>query len=282
MERKIGEIFEVCGEWYQCVEQPDDYKGCACDICSMNVIGNCELDECSGNYRADKKSVVFKKLEKIGEPITEKGRTFQCLNVPYISCVGCVFNVSKEACYRDRYIDKTCLESEIWVEIKQNKEYMEEKNNNQTEDTPLKRLVSEYINNKIEYSDFEKRVKMLYVDDKGEKLELIPFDLSKAKSGRKLYTRDGKMARIVDFESKGTRPIVALVTEDEEEEPYKYNIDGSYNCSQIQSDYDLFMALEKVEGWININAGIIPYETREEAEKHSKREHRQIKVSWEY
>lgn len=281
MERKIGEIFKVGDEWYQCVEQPGDYKGCACDICSMNVIGNCELDECSGNYRTDKKSVIFKKLEKIGGPVIEKGRTFQCLKVHYMSCVECAFNVKNKACYKNIYIDGPCLGGNIWVEIKQNKENMEEKNNNQTEDTPLKRLVSEYINNKIEYSDFEKRIKRLYVDDKGEKLELIPFDLSKAKAGRKVYTRDGKTARIVDFGSKGTRPIVALVTEDEEEVPYKYNTDGSYNCSQIQSDYDLFLASEKVEGWININAGIIPYETKEEAKKHSNRESRQIKVSWE-
>ena len=26
MERKIGEIFEYNGEWYQCVEQPGDYE----------------------------------------------------------------------------------------------------------------------------------------------------------------------------------------------------------------------------------------------------------------
>ena len=277
MERKIGEIFEFGGEWHQCL------KSASCDECAFSN-SNC-IDypsfKCSVDDRTDNCSVIFKKLEKVGEPFScdyyGNGKLVMMQEYQLYEA-NAIYYYSNPPMYINDYNHKR-----IAIEIKQNKENnMEEKNNNQTEDTPLKRLVSEYINNKIEYSDFEKRVKMLYVDDKGEKLELIPFDLSKAKSGRKLYTRDGKMARIVDFESKGTRPIVALVTEDEEEEPYKYNIDGSYNCSQIQSDYDLFMALEKVEGWININAGIIPYETREEAEKHSKREHRQIKVSWEY
>lgn len=48
MERKVGEIFEYNGEWYQCVEQPKQYD-CAtvCELCSFNVIGNCDLDKCS-------------------------------------------------------------------------------------------------------------------------------------------------------------------------------------------------------------------------------------------
>lgn len=49
MERKVGEIFEYNGEWYQCVEQPKQHD-CAtvCELCSFNVIGNCDLDKCSG------------------------------------------------------------------------------------------------------------------------------------------------------------------------------------------------------------------------------------------
>ena len=274
MERKIGEIFEHNGDWYQVVECSEDNYPCI-GCCGCKGVGGARINggECYGDARNDRKFVIFKKLEKVGEPYGHYEKLYQCYKLPMETEI----RLLPDNCHP---IGKDNL---VEIEIRENKENnMEGKNNNQTEDTPLKRLVSEYINNKIEYSDFEKRVKMLYVDDEGEELKLIPFDLSKAKSGRKIYTRDGKMARIVDFESKGTRPIVALVTEDEEEVPYKYNIDGSYNCSQIQSDYDLFMALKKVEGWININAGIIPYETREEAEKHAKREHRQIKVSWEY
>lgn len=68
MERKIGEIFEYNNEWYQCVEQPEKYDETVCSLCDFHGIGNCELDRCSGTYRADKKSVIFKKLKKIGNP----------------------------------------------------------------------------------------------------------------------------------------------------------------------------------------------------------------------
>ena len=76
MERKTGEIFEVDGNWYQCRE------GAYCAKCDLrNII--CQRDTsifpfkaCSANFRTDKKSVIFKKLEKVGEPITVKGRTF--------------------------------------------------------------------------------------------------------------------------------------------------------------------------------------------------------------
>ena len=66
MERKIGEIFEYNGEWYQCVEQPKKYDKTVCAICAFQGNGNCELDRCSGTYRSDKKFVIFKKLEKVG------------------------------------------------------------------------------------------------------------------------------------------------------------------------------------------------------------------------
>ena len=70
MEYKIGEIFEFGGEWLQCVEQPEKYDKTVCAICAFQGNGKCELDRCSETYRSDKKSVIFKKLEKVGEPFT--------------------------------------------------------------------------------------------------------------------------------------------------------------------------------------------------------------------
>ena len=66
MERKIGEIFEYNNEWYQCIDELS--CGVHCNGCDFRGRGNCELDRCSGTYRSDKKSVIFKKLEKIGDP----------------------------------------------------------------------------------------------------------------------------------------------------------------------------------------------------------------------
>ena len=83
MERKIGEIFEHNGEWYQCV------KGNTCDECSFNKSSwNCLFDGtpyCSD--RSDEIEVIFKKLEKVGEPYMLEDKKFQKYKVfktPYI------------------------------------------------------------------------------------------------------------------------------------------------------------------------------------------------------
>lgn len=120
MERKVGEIFEYNGEWYQCVEQPKQHD-CAtvCELCSFNVIGNCDLDKCSGTYRSDSKSVIFKKLEKVGDPYVAYGLTRQKykLHVPLV--------ITNEIL--DENI--SCDEVNVIIDIraKQNKEDMKEK-----------------------------------------------------------------------------------------------------------------------------------------------------------
>lgn len=62
MERKIGEIKQVNGEWYQCVESQDG----SCKHCDMNFEGKCPIPikECTESGRSDKSYVIFKKLEK--------------------------------------------------------------------------------------------------------------------------------------------------------------------------------------------------------------------------
>ena len=63
MERKIGEIFENNGEWYQCVE------GTGCYQCAFNQDAvTCLADNPHCTSRSDRKDVVFKRLEKVGEP----------------------------------------------------------------------------------------------------------------------------------------------------------------------------------------------------------------------
>ena len=70
MERKIGEIFEFGGEWYQCVEGNDCANCVFIDYCKShlkeerdNTIGLCVSFD-----RNDGVHVIFKKLEKVGEP----------------------------------------------------------------------------------------------------------------------------------------------------------------------------------------------------------------------
>lgn len=70
MERKLGEIFEYNGEWYQAVEQPEK----SCKDCYFYSDDGClkistGLGWCRHYSRNDNKSIIFKKLEKIGEPL---------------------------------------------------------------------------------------------------------------------------------------------------------------------------------------------------------------------
>lgn len=127
MERKVGEIFEYNGEWYQCVEQPKQYD-CATvfELCAFSAVGNCELDKCSGTYRSDSKSVIFKKLEKVGEPHFIYDKIFKGGKV-YVQnfMVYEDFKNHKPIC--DDYVLYDWHEKIISIEIKQNKENMEEK-----------------------------------------------------------------------------------------------------------------------------------------------------------
>ena len=115
MEWKIGEIKQVNGEWYQCVE------GTGCYQCAFNNEDNaCQADNPYCLCRSDKKKVVFKKLEKVGEPYEkrvsdDKFSKFQRYKV-YNSVV-----LPKEPYIYCNFIDGT-----VEKEIKQTKEDMEE------------------------------------------------------------------------------------------------------------------------------------------------------------
>ena len=230
MERKIGEIFEYNGEWLQCVEQPKKYDKTVCAICDFHGIGNCELDKCSGTYRSDKKSIIFRKLKKVGEMYEKRvsdgtSSTFQRYRV-YNSVI-----LPKEPYIYCNFIDST-----VEIEIKQNKEEMEEK--------------------KIQHYD-------CFFDGKSSKSNLKPFDLKAAKAGKPVCTRDGRKARIICFDKKGGTPIVGLIQEDGFETVATFNESG---LCLINGAYNLMMLPEKKEGWVNIYKERV-YKSKEEAVK---------------
>lgn len=118
MERKVGEIFEYNGEWYQCVEGTGCYK---CAFYDKNI---CIANNPHCTCRSDKKNVIFKKLEKVGEPEIINGKKVQSIVTGYVGCAFCIFKKGG-ACLSGG----TCKNrgTRIYVEIKQNKEDMEEK-----------------------------------------------------------------------------------------------------------------------------------------------------------
>lgn len=276
MERKVGEIFEYNGEWYQCVEAPIDEHSCnGCQGCKgvggPRIFGG----ECNGNARKDGKFVIFKKLEKIGEPTMLDGKLVQkILTTDGYSCNGCCFK-SPEC---DKADDDLCCKYEIYVEIKQNKENMEEETKLPKEDNALTRTVHDYVNGKISDKELIKSIKEMSDEYPYIKDNLKPFDLEAAKAGKPVCTRDGRKARIICFDAKCNKPIVALIYDCNKETVLQYLENGRFFVDQIDK-YDLMMFPQKKEGWVNVyksyNVGKkIPcmasiYPTKEEAKKSS-------------
>ena len=214
MERKIGEIFAHEGEWYQCVEN-NDFKGCndcgfhnkEYDLCDD------ESPECRGYKRSDNIDVVFKKLEKVGEPIKVNGKVVQTLRLhtSKCECDDCCFYKETGACYKD----SPCLPYEIFVEIKQNQEDMEEKKLN------LKPFDLEAARNG----------KPVCTRD-GRKARIICFDANDERP----------IIALLEFECENG---------DHVEKIESYYKDGKlYEESEWSND--LMMLPEKKEGWLNI------------------------------
>lgn len=255
MERKIGEIFNYQDNWYQCIEN----TGYGCIICHFNTHNNicCNnvlniIGNCLPPYRKDYKSVVFRKLEKVGNPIMVENKSYQKIKVPDSLCNNCVFydNFSRN-CKLSYYINHqpaySCLKDEIFVEIKQNKEDMKER---------------EYSEEDMKNNPRFKHHKNIEQVINMQKMK--PFNLKEAKAGKPVCTRDGRKARIICFDLNNKNfPIVAIINCDTEENAYQYDIDGI--CDEHDNNLNLMMSPEKKEGWIIIHKEAI-YD-KETAEK---------------
>lgn len=198
-------------------------KSFGCENCDLAVKNNIHCSdvfkirgECLSSNRKDGKSVIFKKLEKVGEPIRVAGKLYQKIKTIYITCDYCSFyNEASRDC---ELRDDTCFGNEMFVEIKQNKEDMEEK--------------------KLNFKPFDleaaKAGKPVCTRD-GRKARIISFD-------RK-------------FLFKGVSyPIIALVEDTAKEETiYGYNEKGKV-IIEDDATYkdDLMMLPQKKEGWINL------------------------------
>ena len=174
---------------------------------------------------------MFKKLEKVGEPVIGKGRKFQHLIGFGVSCEGCIFNTKNNPCDKYHYVEGPCPDREIWVEIKQNEKDMEEKKLN------------------LKPFDIQKaREGKPVCTREGRRARIICFD----------YAGE-----------TGDYPIVALVSYDKGNNCYervlKYTPDGLFNkYGDYKHDDDLMMLPEKKEGWVNIYKDSV-YDTKDEA-----------------
>lgn len=214
MERKIGEIFEYNGEWYQCIE---GYNCKDCDLRNRICHRDTEIfpfNRCAGAYREDKKSVIFKKLEKVGEPYKHycpSGRIiyfqrYKIFNKSYSHNTGyimCDFNE----------------DGIVSIEIKQTKEDMEEKK----------------LNLKPFDLEAAKAGKPVCTRD-GHKARIICFDYNGE-------TGDYPIVALVHY-NKGNKCYERVL---------KHTSDGLFNkYGDCQHDDDLMMLPEKKEGWVNV------------------------------
>ena len=261
MERKIGEIFEYEGEWYQCVYNIHGN----CDGCSFSRLNSFEYGSvCCESYLVEIHGkcgkVIFKKLEKVGEPYEFQKRTIQTYKLymePFIS-------VDMDFIWA--YVRGS---NTIDIIIKQNKEDMEEKN-------------------QAKHSNSKKIGK-----------NLKEFDLEAAKAGKPVCTRDGHKARIICFDRKFYHngcnyPIVAAINEyndNDNEFIYSYTQDGLFIENNV-NELDLMMLPEKRSGWVNvynnpttnnIYTSADVFESKEIAEEQGTQRNRiaTCKITWE-
>lgn len=214
MERKIGEIFEYKGEWYQCVE------GGTCSECSFIHIDCCisNIGDCT-DKRTDGVRVIFKKLEKVGEPFALyiHGDNRSVIMQEYKAYDNNIDSTSGVLMYVTDYKYK-----KVAIEIKQKKEDMEEKKIRLKQEDidylrrKFKEITQDYIiqgcdKEKVQF-EFGKLFEPVQdVENEEKKLNLKPFDLEAARSGKPVCTRDGRKARIICFDRNDLYPIVALI-----------------------------------------------------------------------
>jgi hypothetical protein len=121
--------------------------------------------------------------------------------------------------------------------------------------------------------------------------KMKPFDLEAAKAGKPVCTRDGRKARIICFDAKCIKPIVALIQgSDNSEQIEYYTENGVFSNGGTGKNRDLMILLEKKEGWVNIYGeekerycSNVIYSSKEEALNISKqlKEHiTTIKIEW--
>ena len=118
MERKIGEIFEYNGEWYQCITDTTDD---GCNNCFFQKSCSDITGDCSSIVRSDGESVAFKKLEKVGEPYEYFIQGLGIILQEYI-----LANPSYTCDDNKHVFVLDCQNGRIAIELKQNQEDMEE------------------------------------------------------------------------------------------------------------------------------------------------------------
>lgn len=80
-----------------------------------------------------------------------------------------------------------------------------------------------------------------------------PFNLEAAENDAPVCTRDGKKARIICWDAKGTHPIIALCDDGgSEENVICCRLNGHILNNGNDHKNDLMMATTQHDGWVNV------------------------------
>ena len=221
MGRKIGEIFEYNGEWYQCVKSDGTCNGCVGKFQSYSFCNG--FKECVGK--------IFKKLEKAGEPYRQWLSPSNNIMFQRYRLYGRNVIMPDEP-----YMYFNAIDNTIEIEIKQTKEDMEDLD-------------------KIKVRDYTKVEELNVMEEK--KLNLKPFDIQKARDGKPVCTRDGRKVRVLcyDFKQNEEYPILVAVENKDGKECALLYSNGGISEMYKSSNNELAMLPEKKEGWVNIVRG---------------------------
>lgn len=265
MECQIGEIRKVGNKWLQCVESACN-KECYFYNRSLHKtiagINDNDFGACNACFRSDDKSVIFKELEKIGGPYDDCGTILQRFKI-YTN----VTNADTKGLELHIYSNDT-----IGIEVKQNKKEVMDMHkvtmNIDDRDYLLDKLESILHDTHCQqYKDEICEAFSKYIATENAS-GLKPFDLNAAKAGKPVCTGDGRQARIICFDRKDIKPIVALVTVINDtsvtEKALYYFEDGHHLSKNYDDINDLVMLPEKRSGWINVYKDSV-YDTKDEA-----------------
>ena len=254
MERKIGEIFKHGDEWYQCLKS----EGCrGCDFLNTNCIDNPNC-KCDFYDRSDNCSVIFRKLEKVEGAYAHNSVIVQKYRI----------RATPVIMPNEPYMYFNAIDNTIAIEIKQNKEDMEEKKVKVSRENwdylvdKLRYILSDYLHGGESDEVIAEFENLLEIDNHEEKkLNLNPFDLEKAKAGKPVCTKDGRKARIICFDrvtnstNEYTGHLIVLVTNPNGDEQSFYYTEKGNLAGESEYDnhkWDLMMLPQKKEGWVNV------------------------------
>lgn len=229
---------------------------------------------------------------KIGEIFKYKGEWYQCIKEVY-DCQGCCSDIDYFTCS----IKTPCCSS-IYREDGKNVIFKKLRKIGEPRTVTIhgdERVIQEYKLYDINFC--KKDDTLMYItDNKHIAIEikqdmkenrLKPFNIEEAKSGKPVYTRDGREVRIVCFDRNCDRPIIALIKERNGEILSTCYSDG--RCiKEKETPSDIMLLSEKKEGWVNIYRTDGVYSTgalffSEEGAKRSKGGNyvTTIKIEWE-